>query len=71
MRASAFNNHASCLEAFKEMLVHIKAKASGLGSLATDLLLDHVIYMKALEVLYNWKNAERLNQPSNGWFPRL
>ena len=53
------------------MLVHIKAKASALGSLATDLLLDHVIYMKALEVLYNWENAERLNQPSNGWFPRL
>ena len=40
------------------MLVQVKAKASAMGLLATDLVLGHAIYMKALEVLHNRKNAE-------------
>lgn len=40
------------------MLVQVKAKANALGFLATDLVFDHVIYMKALEMLHNPKNVE-------------
>ena len=42
----------------QEILVQVKAKAGALGLLATDLVLDHAIYMKALEVLHNCKNAQ-------------
>ena len=36
----------------------MKAKAKALGLTCTDLVLDHVIYAKALEVLENPNNAD-------------
>ena len=40
------------------MLGQVKEKASALGLLATDLVLDHANFIRALEVLHNRKNAE-------------
>ena len=54
----AINQSPTKFDTVQEMLVQIKAKASTLGLLTTDLVLDHGIYMKALEVLYSRKNAE-------------
>ena len=36
----------------------MKAKAEALGLTCTDLVLDHAIYAKALEVLQNTNNAD-------------
>ena len=45
---SAINQSLTKFYTVQEMLVQVKAKANALGFLATDLVFDHVIYMKAL-----------------------
>ena len=54
----AINQSPTKFDTVQKMLVQVKAKASTLGLLATDLLLDYAIYMKAVEVLHNRKNAK-------------
>ena len=42
----------------QEMLTQVKAKAEALGLTCTNLVLDHSIYAKTLEVLQNPNNAD-------------
>ena len=55
---SAINHSPTKFHIVKEILVQVKAKVSALGLLVNDLVLDHAIYKKALEVLHNRKNAK-------------
>ena len=52
------NQSPTKFDTVQKMLVQVKAKVNALGLLATDLVLDHSIYMKALAVLHNPKNAK-------------
>ena len=52
------NQSTTKFDTVQEMLVQVKEKASALGLLATDLVLDRANFIRALEVLHNRKNAE-------------
>ena len=54
----AVNQSPTKFDTGQEMPVQIKAKASALDLLATNLVLDHAIHMKTIEVLHNQKNVE-------------
>ena len=53
----AMNQSPTKLETLQEMLNQVKAKAGKLNLNCTDLVLDHAIYSKALEVINNPENA--------------
>ena len=54
----AINQSPTKFDTVQEILVQVKAKPSALCLSATDLVLDHAIYMKALEVFHNRRNAK-------------
>ena len=54
----AINQSPTKFDSVQKMLAQVKTKDSALSLLATDLVLDHAIYKKGLEVLHNRKNAE-------------
>ena len=57
------------METVKEVLVQFKEKVTQLGLSETDLVLDHAIYCKAVEIIMNDRHrSERLHQLENGWF---
>ena len=54
----ALNSTPTKYDTVQEILTQVKAKAEALGLICTDLVLDHAIYAKALEVLQNSNNAD-------------
>ena len=57
----AINQSPTKFDTVQEMLKQVKEKASALGLTETDLVLDHAIYAKALEVLHNPSNLTLKN----------
>ena len=57
------NQSTTKFDTVQEMLVQVKEKASALGLLATDLVLDHANFIVAQPEKCR---TGRLHQPSNG-----
>ena len=54
----AIDQSPTKLDTVQEILVQVKSKAEAIGFTCTDLVLDHAIYAKALEVMYSPSNAD-------------
>ena len=54
----AIDQSPTRFDTVQEVLRQVKAKAEALGLMHTDLVLDHAIYTKALEVLSNPTNLQ-------------
>ena len=57
----ARNDSPTKYDTIQEILTQVKAKAEAFSLTCIDLLLDHAIYAKALEVLQNLNNADLKN----------